>query len=188
MSSTNTNSLCEVCDDETNTINEKKKKKKNKVITLYKCPKCLIKYCSIKCYKVHTAADTTTCATNRINRKIKEEEDNNNNNKSALEEDEEEELRNKKTDSNNKNKPKRKFEEDEEDLLKHRLRREDFNKLALNDSILLKLQSERLFETLRFVDSSKEGFGTVALENALLNEDFKEFCDEVLDCLEEEEE
>ena len=89
-------------------------------------------------------------------------------------------------------KPKRRFETDSEDIHRHRLRREHFERLALNLPLLEKLRSERLLETLRQIDNSSEDGkvegGESALENALKNSDFRQFAEDVLDTITSKEE
>ena len=111
----------------------------------YKCPKCRQPYCSVACSKKHREipgsclpASFIPKATPTPTRRREEEAE-------KLEE------------SNPVEKPKRKFETDTEDAFRHRLRREQFEKIALKLPLLEKLRSERLLETLRAIDSAPEG-------------------------------
>jgi len=159
----------------------------------YKCPRCRQPYCSADCNKKHKEA---TIGTNKRGEEEglqslssappfacvavpseREEEERNVNSK------EEESI----PSSSTLEKPKRRFETDSEDIHRHRLRREHFERLALNLPLLEKLRSERLLETLRQIDNSSEDAtgegGESALENALKNSDCRQFAEDVLDTI-----
>lgn len=166
----------------------------------YKCPRCRQPYCSADCNKKHKEAtiDTNKRGEEEGLRSLssappfacvavpseREEEERNENSK------EEESI----PSSSTLEKPKRRFETDYEDIHRHRLRREHFERLALNLPLLEKLRSERLLETLRQIDNSSEDGkgegegGESALENALKNSDFRQFAEDVLDTITSKEE
>ena len=130
----------------------------------YKCPKCRVPYCSVTCSRTHKS----TCSGSEKELKQQQQQQ-------LVPENEKE----KSSSVFRSPPPPRRFETDSEDAYRHRLRREHFEKLALDPKVLKNLKSERLLETLRAIDRSEKG--EAALENALLNSHFQEFATLVLD-------
>mmetsp|Transcript_35954 Transcript_35954/g.49913 ORF Transcript_35954/g.49913 Transcript_35954/m.49913 type:complete len:139 (-) Transcript_35954:104-520(-) len=129
------NIYCEICSDEPK-------------LAKYKCPTCLIHYCSVPCFKKHKE---NPCK--KPEPSIPE---------SVAQ-------------------PKRKFEEDDEDENSHRLQREDLRKLARSSHIRACLKDSELQQLVKSIDSSQKA--EAALDFALLQPKFHEFCDQVLSVL-----